>query len=72
MLGIGKDTHTQACLRRGYVGVWMIIAGQINIHKPKVGEEDDDETLVTIKGSTEQIDKACETINQVCCRSSRR
>jgi hypothetical protein len=28
---------------------------QVNIHKPKVGEEDDDETLVTIKGETAQI-----------------
>ena len=27
----------------------------MNIHKPKVGEEDDDETLVTIKGDTAAI-----------------
>ena len=38
---------------------------KVNIHKPKVGEEEDDETLVTIKGETAQIDKACETINTV-------
>ena len=38
---------------------------KVNIHKPKVGEEEDDETLVTIKGSSEQIDRACETINLV-------
>jgi hypothetical protein len=38
---------------------------KIQIHKPKVTDEEDDETLVTIKGSTEQIDRACETINTV-------
>jgi len=38
---------------------------KVNICKPKAGEEDDDETLVTIKGETCQIDKACEVINQV-------
>jgi len=31
----------------------------------QIGEIDDDETLVTIKGDTPAIDKACETINQV-------
>ena len=40
---------------------------KLNIHKPKVepGEPLPDETLVTIKGRPEAVDKACETVNMV-------
>jgi len=72
-----REIHIQFPTRKvgaiiGKAGVNIkIIEGKsnakLNIHKPKVepGEPLPDETLVTIKGRPEAVDKACETVNMV-------
>mmetsp|Transcript_9088 Transcript_9088/g.30287 ORF Transcript_9088/g.30287 Transcript_9088/m.30287 type:complete len:247 (-) Transcript_9088:32-772(-) len=57
-----------AIIGKGGVNIKIITGkshAKVQIHPPKPGEEEKGESLVTIKGSNEQIDKACETINQI-------